>query len=209
MATSESRLAQRVLRDFPEPGSAPEVLRLLAELATSTNDEMLASERVHAAVVLVADGNLGRLRQALDLAATDWRDVLVAAGLADADWPQRLDDELGRADVRAWLPAHHSWTDADGSKWTRRKPRWLTERAAKPLALRTSVLLAVEHVSGPVKVERLDHAARKDYWDHHVAGHIDDGAGGYVDPNANGLTYRVSTWINPQGRCLVLLSEMC
>lgn len=71
------------------------------------------------------------------------------------------------------------------------------------------MLLAVEHVSGPVKVERLDHAARKDYWDHHVAEHIDDGAGGYVDPNANGLTYRVSTWSDRQGRRMVLLSGMC
>jgi hypothetical protein len=70
----ESRLARRVRRDFPEPGSAPEVLRLLAGLAGRTGDEMPASERVHAAVVLMAGGDIGRLRQALDLAATDWSD---------------------------------------------------------------------------------------------------------------------------------------
>ncbi|WP_323101288.1 hypothetical protein [Intrasporangium sp. YIM S08009] len=28
-------------------------------------------------------------------ARTDWRDVLVGAGLGSADWPARLDDELG------------------------------------------------------------------------------------------------------------------
>lgn len=209
MAVSESRLARRVLRDFPEPGSAPEVLRLLADLATGSRDEMLASERVHAAVVLAADGDIRRLHQALELAATDWRDVLVAAGLANADWPRRLDEELGHGTARAWLPERPSWVDADGTEWTRRRPRWLTERAAKPLALRTSVVLAVEHSSGTMNVERLDHAVRKDFWHRHVAGHIDDGAGDRVVPNSAGLTYRVSTWSDPRGRRLVLVSEMC
>jgi len=55
---------------------------------------MLASERVQAAIVLLADGDIHRLRQALDLAATAWRDQLVAAGLASEDWPARLDYEL-------------------------------------------------------------------------------------------------------------------
>jgi hypothetical protein len=31
----------------------------------------------------------------LDLATADWRDALVAAELADQDWRQRLDIELG------------------------------------------------------------------------------------------------------------------
>lgn len=53
--------------------------------------EMLASERVQAAIVLLADGDIHRLRQALDLAVTAWRDQLVAAGLASEDWPARLD----------------------------------------------------------------------------------------------------------------------
>jgi hypothetical protein len=214
----ESRLARRVRRDFPEPGSAPEVLRLLAGLAGRTGDEMLASERVHAAVVLMADGNFGQLRLALDLAAADWRDVLVAAGLADADWPQRLEYELGRAaadsgtgrpDGQAWLPARQRWTDADGRQWTRRKPRWLTERAARRLLSRASTLVAVERASGLAQVEWLDHAARRDYWDHHAAGHIDDGTGGGVRPNAHGITYRVTTWSDPQGGRLILLSQMC
>jgi hypothetical protein len=56
---------------------------------------MLASEPVQAAIVLLANGDIGRLRQALHLAAADWRDLLVAAGLADEDWPVRLDRELG------------------------------------------------------------------------------------------------------------------
>ena len=40
-------------------------------------------------------GDMSRLRDSLDLAAIDWRDVLVRAGLGDEDWPSRLDSELG------------------------------------------------------------------------------------------------------------------
>jgi hypothetical protein len=97
MADNPSRLERRIQRDFPAPGSANGVLRLLAELPSRAgyDHEALASERIQAAAVLLADGNLRRLRQALELAAQDWRDLLVAAGLANADWPQRLNDELG------------------------------------------------------------------------------------------------------------------
>ena len=59
------------------------------------DEDILASERVQAAIVLVAGGEIGRLRQMLDLATADWRDLLVAAGLAHDDWPQRLTAELG------------------------------------------------------------------------------------------------------------------
>ncbi|HZB34412.1 MAG TPA: hypothetical protein VE465_29885 [Streptosporangiaceae bacterium] len=203
----ESRLARRVLEDFPEPGSAPEVLRLLAGLAA--RGEALASERVQAAVVVLADGDFRRLRRAIDRAATDWRDVLAAAGLAAADWPRRLDAELGGGAPRAWLPAGEEWTDATGTRWTRHRPRWLTERAAKSPALRTSVVLAVERAGAPGQVDLLGPAAREDYWDRHVAGHVDDGSGGDVPPNGDGLTYRISVWRDPRGRRLVLLSEMC
>jgi hypothetical protein len=33
-------------------------------------------------------------RAVLRLVTVDWRDVLVAGGLADADWPARLEAEL-------------------------------------------------------------------------------------------------------------------
>lgn len=97
MARISDRLERRIRRDFPWPGSAHGVLRLLRALPARAgyDAETLASERVQAAIVLLAGGDLGRLRQALDLAAVDWRDLLVAAGLADDDWPGRLDRELG------------------------------------------------------------------------------------------------------------------
>jgi hypothetical protein len=53
------------------------------------------SERVQAAVVLWASGDLAPLRDACHLSGVDWRDVLVRAGLADEDWRTRLDVELG------------------------------------------------------------------------------------------------------------------
>jgi hypothetical protein len=92
-----TRLERRIWRDFPEPGSADGVLGLLAALPgrAGYDPEIFGSERVQAAVVLLAGGDLGGLRKALQLAVSDWRDLLVAAGLADGDWPVRLDRELG------------------------------------------------------------------------------------------------------------------
>lgn len=96
MADTQSRLERRIRHDFPEPGSARGVIRLLADLPhrAGYDQQTLASERIQAAIILLADGNLRRLHEALDLAAADWRDLLVAAGLADEDWPGRLDREL-------------------------------------------------------------------------------------------------------------------
>jgi hypothetical protein len=97
MTATTARLERRIRRDFPEPGSAARVLQLLANLPRRAgyDENVLASERVQAAVVLAASGNLARLRQMLDLATADWRDALVAAELADQNWPQRLDIEFG------------------------------------------------------------------------------------------------------------------
>jgi hypothetical protein len=97
MPVAGSRLDRRIARDFPEPGSAPEVRRLLDELPSVAgyDPEHLSGERVRAAIVLLADGSISRFRDALRLAATDWRDLLVAAGLAHADWADLLDRRLG------------------------------------------------------------------------------------------------------------------
>lgn len=83
MALASDRLTQRVLADF---GASDVVDPLIGDLD---------SERVQAAVVLWARGDIDRLRDAAALAHQDWRDALVRAGLADDDWPERLDAELG------------------------------------------------------------------------------------------------------------------
>jgi hypothetical protein len=82
-----SRLRRRIEFDFPEPGSAQEVVRLVSEISDS--------ERVQAAVVLWARGDLSRIRSSVELAKSDWRDVLVRGDLADEDWPHKLEAELG------------------------------------------------------------------------------------------------------------------
>ncbi len=42
------------------------------------------------AAIQFAGGSLEKLKPAMKQAAEDWRDLLVAAGLADADWPRVL-----------------------------------------------------------------------------------------------------------------------
>jgi len=81
------RLVGKVRRDFPA-ADADTVLVLLESAGAGL--EGSGRERVQAAVVLLADGDGWRLLDALTLAQQDWRDVLVAAGLAEADWPERM-----------------------------------------------------------------------------------------------------------------------
>jgi hypothetical protein len=95
MTTGETRLDRRIRRDFPEPGSAPEILRLLDDLPRRTGSKIHGSERVQAAIILLARGDIQRFRDAITLSTQDWRDVLVTADLAHEDWPARLDQELG------------------------------------------------------------------------------------------------------------------
>jgi hypothetical protein len=91
------RLERRIRRDFSEPGSAPEIMRMIDELPNTAgyDTEFFASERLQAAIVLLAQGSLHRFHEAVRLALTDWRDLLVAAGLAHESWPDRLQTELG------------------------------------------------------------------------------------------------------------------
>ena len=89
-----TRLMRRIREDFG--ADAELVAAELAEL-----EDYASSERVQAAVVQLARGDLDRLDRQLREARIDWRDVLVAAGLAHEDWPERLDDYLGSNGVGA------------------------------------------------------------------------------------------------------------
>jgi hypothetical protein len=88
MAVS-ARLRRRIEADFPAAGSSDEVTRLVARAADS--------ERVQAAIVLWASGDMDRLHDVIALTAQDWRDTLVRGELADDGWPDQLDAELGPA----------------------------------------------------------------------------------------------------------------
>jgi hypothetical protein len=82
------RLIRRVRRDFGR-GTDDEVIRRLTALAADDS-----SERVQAALVLGAAGDWHRFEHQLRQLELDWRDVLVAGGLAGEDWPVRLTAEL-------------------------------------------------------------------------------------------------------------------
>lgn len=53
-------------------------------------DRRTERARVQLAMIKISAGNMPELRRAAHVAAIDWRDVLVAAGLADETWRQTL-----------------------------------------------------------------------------------------------------------------------
>ncbi|WP_156160683.1 hypothetical protein [Demequina soli] len=85
------RVAARAVQDFDS--AAPEVIARLGLLNPPLQVDL---ERVHAAVLITANGRMDWLEDAMSLALLDWRDLCVGAGLAGADYARRLDDILGR-----------------------------------------------------------------------------------------------------------------
>jgi hypothetical protein len=88
-AVVEEQIAERFQ---PEDGAS---VRAALEAASLPFLEQPSRQRdrVHLAILKLAEGDAGKFQQALRLAQTDWRDVLVAAGLAHADWPRALAEE--------------------------------------------------------------------------------------------------------------------
>ena len=87
MSAMSDRLRARVARDFDTPGSAEEIIRLVECAADS--------ERIQAAIIFAANGSIREVERGIELAALDWRDVLVNGGLANDDWPVVLNRALG------------------------------------------------------------------------------------------------------------------
>jgi hypothetical protein len=87
----------RVTYIFP-PDSREQARALLQEecgnnLPFCQNFDESATDRIRFAVLKLSDGDLNKLQKAIELAKTDWRDLLIAAGFAN-------DIELHRS----WLP---------------------------------------------------------------------------------------------------------
>ena len=93
MADVSARLARWIAITVPA-GSADRVLdalRAVPDVQMGRQD----AERVHASIVIRTNGDWDEFVKRRALAARDWRDALVAADLAQPDWPARLDAVLG------------------------------------------------------------------------------------------------------------------
>lgn len=82
------RLTRWTIEKFGD--QAPFVLRQLEAHDPGFSSQV--PERILAAIAIVAHRR--SLPEALELARTDWRDLLVSAGLADDNWPDVLADVL-------------------------------------------------------------------------------------------------------------------
>ena len=76
---------ERYVRAQFDPAETDAVLAALREWRIPYEDEP-PDERLIAAVVFLAEGRRGGLAMGFDLAATDWRDLLMAAGLGGGNW---------------------------------------------------------------------------------------------------------------------------
>src|SRR5437870_1528182 len=75
------------------------------------------------------------------------------------------------------LPAQPAVTGTDGTVWRPATPKRLTEKAAERIVWRPSARVAVERAR-PETVDRIARsAARKEHWDRHIKGHVEDGTG--------------------------------
>lgn len=90
------RVRRRVRRDFPHQDE--QVIEALAGLTVrefpKEPRDSIALERIQVAALVLARGDLPKLDEAVVLGHKDWRDLLVAAGLADEGWRERVDAEL-------------------------------------------------------------------------------------------------------------------
>ncbi len=87
-----TRIADSVLREIARVFASSARARVVDALSSRELAALPpeAYPRVHFAILRISGGDLHRLDEAIDLAARDWRDVLVAAGLHEANWEDVL-----------------------------------------------------------------------------------------------------------------------
>jgi hypothetical protein len=109
---SRSDVLRVAARDFPGDQTF-EALRVLGGFGTGEDEGV--RDRVHAAVLKLARGNIGRLPELIEIAKGDPRDVI-----APAEYPRYLDarnpSELSTPDQQAIVDAdwaeYHAWLSA-------------------------------------------------------------------------------------------------
>lgn len=86
------RLARKIQQIFPV--DAQDVISLLHKAEGESLDGD-AGERVLTAAIIYSRGDIDRLLAAVEEMETDWRDLLVMAGLESEDSESKLDEFLG------------------------------------------------------------------------------------------------------------------
>lgn len=96
MVAISTRLGRRIQLEFPHhPNLVASALgELTSEVLPGEARDSVEIERIQVAALLLAEGDLRKLDDALLLGKTDWRDLLVAGGLADEGWQRRVAAEL-------------------------------------------------------------------------------------------------------------------
>lgn len=91
------RIARRIERDFPAGDASTIAVRLDAATAGpwSQTDSEAGRDRVQAAILMIAAGDVRKLIRECEEAQKDWRDVLMAADLGYDDWAVRVGEFLG------------------------------------------------------------------------------------------------------------------
>jgi hypothetical protein len=83
-------LVKQQARKMFAPDEAGLVISELETTQIPLIDDGTAPVRIHLAILYLSDGDLGEFGQILNGGMMDFRDILVAAGLANADWPAVL-----------------------------------------------------------------------------------------------------------------------
>jgi hypothetical protein len=196
------RLATRIWADFPH--HADIVLERLDGLDGLVTDSLQGRERMLAAVVRLAGGRLDRLDRALELARRDWRDLLVAADLADHAWPSRLDAWLGPAPTTetASPAALGELVEADGHRWLVQRRR-IDLRVVKRLIRRSDVVVVLGG-SGEFRHRRIAPSERTSIWE--TVRRAYAGPGG-VKRTVDGPDYMAYQFVDDGGTVMLYLEE--
>jgi hypothetical protein len=163
MPQISARLARRIEIDFPH--HADLVAERLHSLDGLLKDSPQSHERILAAVVRLAAGRLDRLSEAIELACSDWRDLLVAANLADETWPARLSawlDPPPPTDARGPVVIGEL-VEPDGRRWRVRRRR-IDLRVVKRLIRRRDVVV-MRGASGGLQPRRIPDHERAAVWE--------------------------------------------
>ncbi len=90
MAYIISDLVKQQVRKLFAPDEADLVISELETTRIPLVADGTAPERIHLAILYLSDGDLREFDQTLNKGRMDFRDTLVAAGLANEDWPAVL-----------------------------------------------------------------------------------------------------------------------